>query len=68
MKLLIFSNLGQWLSCILLGVGVSGMLASKWDKADTLITIGAVVFSAFTKVKLIAYEILEAQSRRKGTK
>jgi uncharacterized membrane protein len=68
MKLLIISNLGQWLSCVLLGVGVSGMLASKWDKADTLITVGAVVFSAFTKVKLIAYEIMEAQSKRRLTK
>jgi hypothetical protein len=44
------------------------MLANKWDKADTLITVGAVVFSAFTKVKLIAYEIMEAQSKRRGVK
>jgi hypothetical protein len=68
MKLLIASNLGQWLSCGLLGVGVAGMLSNKWDQADTLITVGAVVFSAFTKVKLIAYEILEEQSRRKVSK
>jgi hypothetical protein len=44
------------------------MLSNKWDQADTLITVGAVVFSAFTKVKLIAYEILEEQSRRKVSK
>jgi hypothetical protein len=32
------------------------MFLSKWSFSDTIVTIGAVVFSASTKVKLIAYE------------
>jgi len=64
MKYLIVGNLGQWSSCILFGVGLGMMLFQKWEIAQTIFTFGAVVFSAFTKVKLIHYEIEESKRRR----
>jgi hypothetical protein len=63
-KLLILSNLGQWTACVLLGAGLASMFLSSWAFADTIVTIGAVVFSASTKVKLISYEIEAARSGR----
>jgi hypothetical protein len=64
MKLLILSNIGQWTACVLLGAGLASMFLSKWSFSDTIVTIGAVVFSASTKVKLIAYEIEAARAGR----
>ena len=64
-KHLILGNLGQWAACVLLGVGIATMVFNRWDAADTIVTIGAVVFSAATKVKLIGYEIEEARRRRR---
>lgn len=67
MKYLIIGNIGQWIACALFGVGITFMVIHKWDAADTLITTGALVFSALTKVKLIGYEINEGLRRRRKT-
>ena len=64
MKYLILGNIGQWTSCVLFGVGIATMIFHHWDASDTIITAGALVFSAATKIKLIYYEIEE--SKRKG--
>jgi hypothetical protein len=64
MKYLIIGNLGQWTSCVLFGVGIATSIFNKWNMSDSIITLGAVVFSAFTKIKLIHYEIIESQRKR----
>lgn len=63
---LVLGNLGQWTACVLFGAGIASMIFQEWHVADTIITTGALVFSAFTKVKLIHYEIEE--SKRRGRK
>jgi len=68
MKYLILGNLGQWAACVLFGVGITFMVMHTWDAADTMITAGALVFSAFTKIKLIAYELDAARTRKRGQK
>ncbi len=60
---LIVGNLGQWISCALFGVGITFMFVHKWDAADTIITTGALIFSAFTKLKLLHFEIEESKQR-----
>ena len=50
-------NVGQWVACVLLGAGIALMLSRGWDFGNYLVTGGAVVFSAATKIKLIGYEI-----------
>jgi hypothetical protein len=64
MKYLIIGNLGQWVACALFGVGIATMIFHQWDMSDSIITAGALAFSAATKIKLIHYEIME--SRKKG--
>ena len=63
MKYLIIGNLGQWAACILFGVGIASMLFHQWDMSDSLVTFGALVFSGFTKIKLIHYEIEESKRK-----
>lgn len=64
MKNIIYGNIGQWLACIFLGAGLTLIIISPLDIARTLITVGSVIFSAATKLKLVGYETEE--NARKG--
>ena len=66
MNNIMWGNLGQWISCVLLGAGLTLIILSPLDIGRTLITVGSVVFSAATKLKLIGYEI--AANVRRGKK
>ena len=65
MKHIIYGNIGQWLACIFLGAGLTLIIISPWDVSRTLITLGSVIFSAATKLKLIGYELEEHRSKGK---
>jgi len=64
MKYITLGTIGQWIACVLLGVALATMIFNRWDASDSLITIGAVLFSGVTKLKLIGYEIEEIKHGR----
>ena len=68
MDKLLLGMVGQWLACVLLGVGIASMFFHKWNIADTIITVGSVLFSAATKLKLWGYELREYRNGRKERK
>ena len=61
--------IGQSIAAVLLIIGVTLQIANGDAAAHIIVTLGAVIFSIFTKIRLIGYEwdevIALARKRRK---
>ena len=60
--------IGQSVAAIVLIVGVTLQIESMADLGNLTVSIGAVIFAVFTKIRLIGYELDEAiqKGRKKG--
>lgn len=67
MKLL--GIVGEFVAAIVLIVAVTLQINNKVDVSNMLVSIGAILFAIFTKIKLVGYEwdeMLSGQKKRRG--
>lgn len=50
----VLGSVGQWLGCILLGVGIGVEIAARAEIGYIILTGGAIVFTVATKYKELA--------------
>lgn len=57
--------IGQTIAAIVLIVAVTLLVHQRADPGNILVSIGAVLFAVFTKIRLIGYEIDEMITKGK---
>lgn len=62
MKLL--GIVGEFVAAIVLIVAVTLQIQNKVDISNTLVSVGAILFAIFTKIKLVGYEWDDINSAR----
>ena len=65
MLLLVISTIGQWLCCFLFALGIGIEIYYRADLGFLSITIAAVFFAGFTKMKELYYSKEEKFWRKK---